>query len=171
MLKIFYSVICLLLLSQVINSQTLSDSIKTETKTLSRLKLAPGYASGSFYEEGENTSFLDFGYRATELKKDYPGFEFGLSFDAGIIIYTNGFFPFYVKGGPEVKISRNLIVGANFSYTSIFGIYRPISYYGFDGSWLLNVSRNIYLELESGIDFGIGYSTPMLYISLGFSVN
>ncbi len=175
MLKIFYTVICLFLLSQVINSQTLSDSIKTETKTLSRLKLAPGYASGSIFEAGKNISFLDFGYRATELKKDYSGFEFGLSFNAGIIIYTNGFFPLYAKGGPEFKLSRDFIVGANFGFMTKPII--PVFAYGFNGSYLFNLSRNIYLELESGINFGIpgiGYGMediPMFYVSLGFSVN
>lgn len=162
---------CLLLFSQTVNSQTFTDTVNTESKTLSRLKLAGGYASGKFFEADGNTSFFDFGYRATELNKDSQGFEFGLSFDAGIIIYTNGFFPFYVKAGPEIKFG-DFIMGADFGYMTLTLWHFPVSAYGFNGSRLFKVSKNIYLELESGINFGIEYrETPILYVNLGFSVN
>jgi hypothetical protein len=63
-------------------------------------------------------------------------------------------------------------MGADFGYITLTLWNNPVFDYGLNGSRLFKVSENIYMDLESGINFGIGYKEiPMLYINLGFSVN
>lgn len=116
-----------------------------EALTLSRLKLSGGYFAGGYSEIGMDSHFLNLNYRATEISRYKNSFDAGLSFEAGIN-FIKGIFPFYVKAGPETKIANNLILGANAGLLGIF-IY-PGPFYGFNTFYLIEISKNIFFELE-----------------------
>jgi hypothetical protein len=129
-------------------SQGDSDSgITGESKTLSRLKLSGGYFIGRNSEAGEDSPFLNFNYYAAELNKSNDQFDFGFAAEAGVYM-GSGFFPFYLKAGPEIVIIKNLIAGINIGYLGIF-VY-PVPFYGLNSFYLLELSDSIYLEFESG---------------------
>jgi hypothetical protein len=164
MIKFYSLLLIVLIYSSNINSQSFEES-----KTLSRLKLSGGYFVGEYSEVGEDSPFLNFNYRGTQINKHNKNFEVGLSFEAGIN-FIKGLFPVYVKAGPEARIIDNLIVGANGGFIGMF-IY-PISFYGFNSFYLFEISNNIYLELESGFHSPFtGDFSPIYYLNIGLSIN
>lgn len=68
-----------LLSSLVILPQTTEDS----SETLSRIKLSVGYLGGKYAEVGENSPFLNFNYRASQLLKYENAPQYGFAFEAG----------------------------------------------------------------------------------------
>lgn len=142
----FISLIPIFFCSSNIFSQNDSDSgIIGGSKTLSRLKLSGGYFIGKYSEAREDSPFLNFNYHAAELNKPHEQFDFGFAAEAGVYI-NNGFFPFYLKAGPEIVIIKNLIAGINIGYLGIF-VY-PVPSYGLNSFYLLELSDSIYLEFE-----------------------
>jgi hypothetical protein len=155
--------------SNIFSQRDPDSGITGQSKTLSRLKLSGGYFIGKYSEAGEDSPFLNFNYHAAELNKSHDQFDFGFAAEAGVYI-TNGFFPFYLKAGPEIVIIKNLIAGINIGYLGIF-VY-PVLYYGFNSFYLLELSNSIYLEFESGFHSSFTEkNTPVFYFNAGFSVN
>lgn len=70
MKRLFSIFVIILFYSTNILPQVILDSLNEEkSKTLSRLKLSGGYNIGKYLEAGENSPFLNFNYRATQLNK------------------------------------------------------------------------------------------------------
>lgn len=150
-------------------SQDVSYSGKTgRSKTLSRLKLSCGYIIGKNSEAAEDSPFLNFDYRATELNSLPDQFDFGFAAEAGVN-FLNGFFPFYLKAGPEIVLVKNIIASINIGYSGIF-VY-PVPFYGLNSFYLLALSNSIYLEFESGFHFFFEKYNKLFYFNAGISVN
>jgi len=168
--RFYYLIIIIFIVTTNIFSQIDLDSQNVETnKTLSRLKLSGGYFIGKYSEVGEDFPFLNFNFRATQLNKISNQFDVGLALEAGVN-FTGGLFPLYAKAGPEIKVIDNIIVGANLGYLGIF-IY-PIPFYGLNAFYLFEISKNIFIELESGFHSSFTEkNAPIVYINFGISVN
>ena len=109
--NLLYLIIIFSLLSSNIFSQTIDE--RKSSKTLSRLKLSGGYFLGEKSVISGNSWFVNFNYRATLINKNDRGIEITPAVEGGINI-ANRYFPLYIKAGPEVKIFKNVIVGATF---------------------------------------------------------
>ncbi len=169
MKKIIFIVPVFFFSSNIFSLETSDSVTASESKTLSRLKLSGGYFIGKYSEAWEDSPFLNFNYHAAELNKTHDQFDFGFAAEAGVYI-NNGFFPFYLKAGPEIVIIKNLIAGINIGYLGIF-VY-PVPYYGLNSFYLLELSNSIYMEFESGFHSSFTEkNTPVFYFNAGFSVN
>lgn len=140
-----------------------------KSKTLSRLKLSTGYFGGKYIDLGENTFFLNFNYRASQLLTYEDNPQFGFAFEAGTNYFSGGF-PLYAKAGPELEVVKNFILAANVGYNGI--LLSPFPFYGINIFYLIDISRNLNIEFESGFHSSFTIETdPLFYISFGLSID
>jgi hypothetical protein len=131
--------------------------------------LSVGYYGGKYIDVGENLPFFNLNYRATQLLKYENTVQFSFAFEAGVNL-VSGLFPLYAKAGPELEIINNLILAGNIGYIGIL-IY-PVPFYGVNGFYLIQLSKNINLEIEGGFHSSFWVVTePLYYLSLGISLD
>jgi len=146
---------------------TLPQTNVDSSETLSRLKLSVGYFGGKYSEVGENRPFFNLNFRATQLLKYENPIQFSFAFEAGVNLVSS-LFPLYAKTGPELEIIKNFILAGNVGCMGIL-IY-PVPFYGVNGFYLIQLSKNFNLEIEGGFHSSFWIVTePTYYISFGIS--
>jgi hypothetical protein len=171
MLKFALMVLTFLsIVSAYIHPQSVLDSNSiNDAETQSRLKLSLGYFGGEYIDLGENTIFLNFNYRASQLLTYNDPPQFGFAFEAGINTF-GGLFPLYAKAGPELEVIKNFILAANFGYNGI--LRSPFPFYGINIFYLIDIAKNLNTEIEVGFHSAFGIETdPLFYINFGLSID
>jgi len=124
---------------------------------------------GNYSLVKKDMPFMNFNYRATYLDNNAETFDLAFAIEGGVNI-VHEYFPIYVKTGPEIKLAENFYAAGSLGILGIF--LTPVPFYGFNGFYLIEISKNIYLELETGIHAAtIEPDKPTYYFNLGISLN
>jgi hypothetical protein len=149
--------------------------------SLARTRILAGYSS-LIQEHNKpelNSFFLNFNYRTSDFNPvdrsvELGGvLELGVNFASAVREHYEGivFIP-YVKGGPELRLTRNLYTGASVGFASLFGGYFAIAFYGgVNSQYLIPLNKSQYLEIEGGFNsvLFIPVTAYMVYLSTGFA--
>lgn len=178
--------ISLLLLSELLFSQSNSSAVDERDNLLSRYRISGGLVSLLFEENNFdfqypffNIRFRSSGFSKTksDLFKIKFAFEPGVN---GLILKSNIeyeidlFFIPYAKFGPEIRLSENLFLGVSSGVIVITYVkFTPVPFFGLNSFYLIPLSEKFFLEMEGGFHTTfVPEKLPLLfYISAGIAVN
>ena len=166
-------------------SQTNDGQINENSNQLSRFRLSLGHVS--FLSRDDTFEFRHFffnlSFRSSGFSRTTDSFNIGWAFEPGVnglIVsqrYTsrvNLYFTPYAKFGPEIKLSRDLFLGASLGLvlaTYESGFY-PLPFFGVNGFYLVELTEHASIELESGFHSTFSPTElPLLfYFTVGVSL-
>lgn len=172
------------ILKSVIISLILFNSLFSQDYTepsLARTRILIGYTGliQEHYKPDINSFFLSFNYRTSDFNPVDKSVELGGVLEMGVNFagpvreqYEGIVFISYVKGGPELRLARNLYTGASVGFASLFGGYFAVAFYGgVNTQYLIPLTKSKYFEFEGGFNsvLFIPVTAYMIYISAGFA--
>ncbi len=173
--------IMVFIFSSLVFPQEFKESEKT-SPTLSRSRILVGYSSLLQKNRKPELSnyFVNYNYRSSSFNPfDKPlrldlALEVGANFAYSVNNYDGTFaiIP-YVKTGPELLITKNLMMGASFGFAPFFFGYLGVGFFGgLNSYYLIPTGKSEYIEFEGGFHSVLTTSEPsfLTYISVGIAL-
>jgi len=176
-------ILCLLfyLLSSLTSAQSDSSNLSINKKLLSRTRIINGVSGLSLSKTNQSALFyLNTNFRSSSFTDMQKFFSIGIASEPGVnIIFApkDGGIVLvpYGKVGPEISLSNNFFLAANVGmvgiiYPQVIGIITFI--YGANIFYLIKISEDNYIELETGFHSPVQAPNTMLfYLAVGISFN
>ena len=179
-----------LLLATIVDAQIDNPDLEPIAGNTYRLKPRLLFGIGSLVSNDNNdggvVSFESINFKYGKRENLFENFSVNFFMESGIVFFNSDIvnysegthddfiLPVYLKLGPEIKITDGLFFDISAGGVLFVPYFYPYPILGINANYRVGLSRNIFLEIESGahiIPLANSYPTYLPYLGIGISFN